>query len=55
MMRVFGMAILVASVAGFAFAGAQRIVPEIDATTGVAALGLISGGLLILRSRRKKS
>jgi LPXTG-motif cell wall-anchored protein len=50
------MAILLASVAGFAFAGVLRTTaPEIDAATGVAALGLVSGGLLILRSRRKKS
>lgn len=55
MSRVLGIGIILASVAGFAFAGATRIVPEIDATTGVAALGLVSGGLLILRSRRKKS
>ena len=54
MSRVLGIGIILASVAGFAFAGANRI-PEIDATTGVAALGLVSGGLLILRSRRKKS
>jgi hypothetical protein len=56
MIRAFSMAILLASVAGFAFAGVVRTTaPEIDAATGVAALGLVSGGLLILRSRRKKS
>ncbi len=54
MARVIGMAMLVASVAGFAFAGTVNV-PEIDAATGVAALGLVSGGLLILRSRKKKS
>jgi LPXTG-motif cell wall-anchored protein len=54
MIRAFSMAILVASVAGFAFAGTIRVTaPEIDAATGVAALGLVSGGLLILRSRKK--
>jgi hypothetical protein len=53
MTRVIGMAILLTSVATFAFAG--RATPEIDASSGVAALGLLSGGLLVLRSRRKKS
>jgi hypothetical protein len=56
MLRVFGIAIILASVAVSAFAGAGApSAPEIDVTTGVAALGLVSGGLLILRSRRKKS
>jgi hypothetical protein len=54
MVRLFGTAILLVSVAGFALAGVSRA-PEIDATAGVAALGLVSGGLLILRSRKKKS
>ncbi len=35
------------------FAG-QNPVPEIDAATGIGALTLISGGLTILRARRKK-
>jgi hypothetical protein len=48
------MVILLATVAGFAFAGTARA-PEIDASSGVAALALLSGGLLVLRSRRKKS
>lgn len=54
MTRIIGIAILLASLAGFAFAGVSRV-PEIDASSGVAALGLLSGGLLVLRSRRKKS
>ena len=53
MTRVIGVAILL-SVATFAFAGTTTV-PEIDASSGVAALGLVSGGLLVLRSRRKKS
>jgi MYXO-CTERM domain-containing protein len=53
MIRGIGMAIIPASVAGFAFAG--MLAPEIDASTGVAAVGLLAGGLLVLRSRRKKS
>jgi MYXO-CTERM domain-containing protein len=55
MTRALGMAILLASVAGFAFGGNGPIAPEIDASSGAAALGLLAGGLLILRSRRKKS
>jgi len=55
MRRVIGIAILLVSVATFALAGFAVPAPEIDASTGVAALGLLSGGLLVLRSRRKKS
>jgi hypothetical protein len=43
-----------AGVAGFALAGLSTV-PEIDAASGAAAIGLIAGGLLILRARRKKS
>ena len=52
-MRVIGMVILLASVAGFAFAGNPT--PEIDASTGTAAVGLLGGGLVVLRARKKKS
>lgn len=54
MLRVLGMAVLAGSLAGFAFAGVNVATPEIDATTGAAAIGLVAGGLLILRARRKK-
>ncbi len=54
MVRVFGFAIILGSMAGYAFAGTPIVAPEIDATTGGAAIGLVTGGLLILRSRRKK-
>jgi hypothetical protein len=53
MIRAIGMAVLLASVASFAFAGTAA--PEIDASAGVAAIGLLSGGLLVLRSRKKRS
>lgn len=53
-MRTLGTALVMASVAGFALAGTGPA-PEIDATSGVAALGLLAGGLLILRGRKKKS
>ena len=39
--------------ASAAFAGAIGAAPEIDPGTGVTALALLSGGLLLLRSRRK--
>jgi MYXO-CTERM domain-containing protein len=54
MTRLIGITIILVSVATFAFAGFVSA-PEIDASSGVAALGLLSGGLLVLRSRRKKS
>jgi len=53
MTRTLGIAILLASVAGFAFAG--TIAPEIDGASSVAAVGLLAGGLLVLRSRKRKS
>ena len=53
MTRLLGFTLLLASVAGFAFAGTITG-PEIDASSGVAALGLLSGGILVLRARRKK-
>ena len=53
MIRFIAMSIVLASVASFAFAGAPTT-PEIDASSAVAAVGLLSGGLLVLRARRKK-
>ncbi|HEY4363797.1 MAG TPA: hypothetical protein VGN17_22710 [Bryobacteraceae bacterium] len=52
-MRVIGIAILLTSVASIALAGALPA-PEIDASTATAAVGLLAGGLLVLRSRRNK-
>ena len=39
--------------ASTAFAGTAAPVPEIDPGVGITALALLSGGLLLLRSRRK--
>ena len=39
--------------ASAAFAGGIAPVPEIDPGVGVSALALLSGGLVLLRSRRK--
>lgn len=53
MRKVIGMALVFLSIGGSVFAGAVTA-PEIDATTGAAALALLSGGMMILRSRRGK-
>ena len=52
MTRFLGLSLLMAGLSSFAFGG--FVAPEIDASAGVAALGLLGGGLLILRSRKKK-
>jgi MYXO-CTERM domain-containing protein len=54
MNRTIGMAIILVSVAGFSFAGVVSA-PEIDGSSAVAAVGLLAGGLLVLRSRKKSS
>jgi len=51
MKKLFGFAVLMAGIAGQAMAGAP--VPEIGASTAAGALTLLSGGILVLRSRRK--
>lgn len=51
MYRILGMALLTVSCASVMFAGTT---PEIDPSTGVAAIGLLGGAVLILRSRKKK-
>ena len=50
-MKLVGMILLLAGMA--ITASATTAVPEIDASSGASALALLSGGLLILRSRRK--
>jgi hypothetical protein len=52
-MKLIGMALLLVSVASLAFAGAA-VTPEISPASGVAALTLVSGAILVIRSRRKK-
>lgn len=51
-MKIVGMMLLV--VGTMAVAGATPAVPEIDASSTVSALALVSGSLLMLKSRRKK-
>ena len=53
MKKIVGLTMVLLSTGGSAFAG-FAMVPEIDATTGAAALAVLSGGMLILRSRRTK-
>jgi hypothetical protein len=52
MKKVLGFTMLLIGAASFAMAGSGA--PEIDPASGVAALALLSGGLLVLRGRRKK-
>ena len=53
MKSVIGLTMLLLSAGGSAFASVAPV-PEIDPATGAAALALLSGGLMILRSRRNK-
>jgi hypothetical protein len=53
-MKIIGIMLLVAGAVGVASAGMTHSAPEIDATSAVAAVALLSGSLLILKSRRKK-
>ena len=52
-MKIAGMLVLLLGVSSFAFAGGNPV-PEISAASGVAAITLVSGALLVIRSRRKK-
>lgn len=44
---------LICAASSAAFA-AVRTTPEIDANTGIAALGLLGGAVLVIRSRRNR-
>jgi MYXO-CTERM domain-containing protein len=52
MHQVFGGFLIMIGLAGAAFAGTTT--PEIDPTSGAAAVALLAGGLVVLRGRRKK-
>jgi hypothetical protein len=45
---------LLLGAAGSAMAGAVAAVPEIDPVAAVSAFVLLSGGLLVIRGRRKR-
>jgi LPXTG-motif cell wall-anchored protein len=53
MMKLSGMVLLLVGLAGGAMA-TGILAPEIDPASGVGALALLSGALLVIRSRRKK-
>jgi len=53
MKKFVGFTMVLLSVCGSASAGTVNA-PEISASTGAAALALLSGGMLVLRSRRGK-
>lgn len=53
MSKFIGFSFLLAGGAGFAFAGIT-VAPEIDGSSALSAVVLLSGGLLVLRARRKK-
>jgi hypothetical protein len=50
-MKAFGLFLMMTGMASFAFAGLSS--PEIDGNTATSAVALISGGLLVLRGRKK--
>jgi hypothetical protein len=53
--RLIGFSLLLAGAASSAFAGGVvTVAPEIDGASAATAFVLLSGGLLVLRARRKK-
>ena len=54
MQKSLGMMWLGAGTLGVAMAAGATAAPEIDASTGVAALSLLAGAVLVIRGRRKK-
>ena len=55
MSKFLSLSCMLAGAASFAFAGTVGVVaPEIDGASAITAVVLLSGGLLVLRARRKK-
>jgi len=52
MKKVVEIGLILAGMANVAFAGTVSA-PEIDASAGVAAIALLTGGILVLRGRRR--
>ena len=55
--KVIQLLLLTVALAGFALAdttGKAPTVPEIDASSAVSAVGLLTGAMLIFKTRRKK-
>lgn len=53
MSKIIGFSLLLMGAASFAMAGSVAA-PEIDGASATAAIALLSGSLLVLRSRRKR-
>lgn len=53
-MKFLGMMLLLVGSSSLAFAGLEVAVPEIGPASGVGALALLSGALLVIRSRRRR-
>jgi hypothetical protein len=51
-MKIFGMMLLVVGMSGAAMALVSSV-PEIDASSGVSAVALLSGALLVIKGRWK--
>ena len=52
-MKSVGILLLLVGLSSFAFAGGGSV-PEVSPASGVAALALVSGAVLVIRGRRKK-
>jgi hypothetical protein len=53
-MKLFGVALLLLGLSSLAFAGLNIAAPEISPASGVGAVALLSGAILVIRGRRKK-
>ena len=54
-MKSVGMMLLAIGLASLAFGGgADPVAPEISPASGVGALTIVSGAVLVIRARRKK-
>lgn len=47
-------ALLTLALSGMAFASDNPVVPEIDPSSAAVAVGVLAGGLLLIRARRKQ-
>jgi hypothetical protein len=52
-MKLVGIVFLLVGLSTFAFAGVTTT-PEISPASGVSALALVSGAILVIRGRRRK-
>jgi len=54
MHKVVGLVLLIMGASSAVMAAGVIISPEIDVSTGIAAVAILAGGILVLRGRRKK-